>query len=269
VSARPNARCAERRLVDRHFAARITPAEESAMRAHLPGCERCRRFYERHLLYARLAPGRPAVTDRLAAGLGVAREALPRAPAGRVPRLAGRSFSASPRTWMLAGAAAAGLALLLAGRGLPSADGEWGVRGMAGSGLGAALEVYRVRPDGSTEASQGWMAAGDELAFAYRNPGGLARLMVFAVDDRGDIYWFHPAWSDPAEDPVAVPIQSGPGPFELPEAIRHQPWSGRLRIVALFTELPLSVRALEARWRLGRFALPGDVRIEESLEVRP
>ena len=70
-------------------------------------------------------------------------------------------------------------------------------------GTGPALEIYRVTGDGSTRPADGWMSAGDELAFAYRNPTGFTRLMMFGVDDRGDIYWFHPAWTDATQDPVA------------------------------------------------------------------
>ena len=75
-------RCAQRRLIDRHFAARIRPAEELALRAHLPDCARCRTYYERHMLYAELVPGRPRMAERLAVGLGVAGRRPPAARAG-------------------------------------------------------------------------------------------------------------------------------------------------------------------------------------------
>jgi hypothetical protein len=257
--------CAQRRLqrlIDRHFAARITPGEESALRAHLPGCDACRAHYSRHLLYAKLVRDRPGLEERLAVGLGVS--LLPAAPASR--HLPAR------RSWMLAAAAAATcVALLVHGRIGRAPESEFGVRGPASnvSVPGPALEIYRVTEDRSTAASEGWMSARGELAFAYRNPTGFARLMVFGVDDRGDIYWFHPAWTEPSQDPVAIAVAAGEGPFELPEAIRHEIRGNRLRIVALFTNAALSVRAVEEGWRSARPDPAGSVRFETSLEVRP
>ena len=253
-------RCPQRRLVDRHFATRIRPADELALRAHLPDCARCRTYYERHLSYAELVPGRPRMAERLAVGLGVG--AAPPAPAPeRLP---------SRLTWLATSAAAAAcLALLVTGPVGRRAERDFGVRGLASDGTGAALEIYRVTGDRTTKPTDGWMAAGDELAFAYRNPTGFTRLMIFGVDDRGGIYWFHPAWTDPSQDPVAVPINAGMGPFELPEAIQHQVGGSQLRIVALFTNTAASVRSLEETWRGARSDPPGSARVETSLEVRP
>jgi len=254
---RPAAGCAERRLIDRHFVARIKPVEELALRAHLPDCARCRRYYEAHMLYAELTPG---LAERLAAGLGVA----------AAPPAAASEWLPSRRTWLVTSvAAAACLALLATGEGVRRPERDFGVRGLASDGTGPALEIYRVTSDGATRPADGWMTAGDELAFAYRNPTGFARLMIFGVDDRGDIYWFHPAWTEATRDPVAVPIAAGVGPYELPEAIQHQVRGGRLRIVALFTNSAASVRALEATWRSAQPDPPGSARIETLLEVRP
>lgn len=257
-------RCAQRRLqrrlIDRHFAARITPPEESALRAHLPGCNPCRARYERRLLHAELVPGRPRMAERLAVGLGVG--SLPAAPAPRqLP---------AQRRWVLAAAtAAACVALIVHGRIGRAPDSEFGARGPASIAAGPALEIYRVTEDGSTKPSEGWMSARGELAFAYRNPTGFARLMVFGVDDRGDIYWFHPAWTEAHLDPVAVGVVAGEGPFELAEAIHHEVRGSRLRIIALFTNAEISVRAVEAGWRSARPDPAGAVRFETSLEVRP
>jgi hypothetical protein len=253
-------RCAERRLVDRHFAARITPREEVVLRAHLPGCDTCRARYERHMLYAELVPGRPGMAERLAVGLGV-----DRAPAAPAPKR-----QPWRRSWTLAAAAtAAGVALLVHARIGRAPDGEFGVRGPAAIAAGPTLDIYRVTEDGSTRPSEGWMSARGELAFAYRNPTGFARLMVFGVDDWGDIYWFHPAWTNVGQDPVAVAVGAGEGPFELPEAIHHDVRGSRLRIVALFTDAAISVRDAEAGWRRTRLDGVAGARVEASLEMRP
>jgi hypothetical protein len=223
------------------------------------------------MLYANLVPGRPRMAERLAVGLGLppapAAPPLAHLPSRRTsPRTSSRT---SLRSWFVTAAAAATcLALLVIGRQGPAPEGEYGVRGLASDETGAALEVYRITPGAAPQPSEGWMAAGDELVFAYRNPTGFARLMVFGLDDRGGIYWFHPAWTDPAQDPVAVPIDAGVGPFELREAIRHQVRGSGLRIVALFMNAALSVRALEDGVRTGRPEPPGSARFETLLEVR-
>jgi hypothetical protein len=262
VTGNAASHCAQRRLrrlIDRHFAARITPHDESALRAHLPDCDPCRARYERHMLYAELVRGRSDMVERLAVGLGVSPIPVPRA--SKDLRSRGR--------WVLAAAtAAACVALAVHGHVGRAPDSEFSARGPASNVAGGALEIYRVAEDGSTEPSGGWMSARGELAFAYRNPTGFARLLVFGVGERGDIYWFHPAWTDASQDPEAVPIHAGEGPFELPEAIHHEVRGSRLRVVALFTNEALSVRALEERWRRGRAEPPGSVRFETSLEVR-
>jgi hypothetical protein len=64
-------RCSFRDTVDRHFAGRVRPDEEVALREHLPGCALCHARYERQLLMAKLAHDRLAGIDRLAIGLGL------------------------------------------------------------------------------------------------------------------------------------------------------------------------------------------------------
>jgi hypothetical protein len=75
------ARCPFREAVDRHFAGRVRPEEEAALRAHLPGCPLCHARYERQLLVAQLARDPLAGVDRLAIGLGLS--------AGRTARVMG------------------------------------------------------------------------------------------------------------------------------------------------------------------------------------
>ena len=253
--------CSERRLIDRHFSGSIVASEEAALRAHLPACARCRKRYERHMLYAELVPGRPRMAERLAVGLGVGGAA----PAALAPQRA--------RTWptwaLTASLAAACLALLVTGQAVRSPQSEFGVRGLPAISGRPSLEIYRVMGSGSAMLSEGWMSARDELAFAYRNPNGFARLMVFGVDERGEIHWFHPAWTAATEDPVGVAIDAGEGPFELQEAIHHDVRGSRLRIVALFTNATVTVRAVEEGWRTAQPDPPGSARAETWLEVRP
>jgi hypothetical protein len=211
----------ERSLIDRHFAGRSSPRSEAAFRSHVTDCEACRAYYQRHLVLARLDPSAPPPAERLAAGLG-----LRPAPRGRA-------------VWPVLGLAAAAAALLIVARPRP-AD-EFQARG--GPPAVAALEVYRAS-GGTTRPAGQQIAAGDELAFAYRNPGRLARLVVVGVDEGGHVYWFHP---DPAVTEAAVAIQPGPEPRELPEAIRHQYQGRKLRILGVFGDDSLSAGGVR-RW---------------------
>lgn len=69
--AQQSPRCRWHPTVDRHFAGRIVPADESALRAHLPGCASCLKRYDRHLLREQLSRPRLGREDRLAIGMGL------------------------------------------------------------------------------------------------------------------------------------------------------------------------------------------------------
>jgi hypothetical protein len=243
------------RLIDRHFAGRIAPSEERALREHVAECDACCARYERHLLLARLDPRARPAEERLARGLGL--------PTPRRSRAT---------TWIALGglASSAALAALLAiglrsgpppgsfvGRGAPPTD---------------ELVVYRLRPGAGAEPARGAIAASDELAFAYRNHSGCKRLLVFAVDEHRHVYWYHPAWTDAQADPVAVPIEAGEAVHELPQAI-VQPLDGKsLRVYGLFLDRAATVREVEAAVQAGRDGarLIGDASTTVTeLTVRP
>jgi len=248
-------RCPRQDLVDQHFGGRIRPPDERALREHLPGCERCRGYYDRHLLLARLDPRAPDAETRLARGLGF----------GAAPPARSRLAWAVP----LAAAAAVVLLVLLWPR-ATAPPGGFQARGGAGDHGGAtAILVYRVRPGGPPELLHDGDAIGatDELAVAYRNAAGRKRLLVFGVDESGRVYWYHPAWVDRAESPVAVPIEPG-GPRELPEAITHRLSGSRLTIHGVFTDRALTVRQVEAALRSGRLVVEGAIRRAVTLNVR-
>jgi hypothetical protein len=121
-----------------------------------------------------------------------------------------------------------------------------------------ALLVYRMGPGGHAEPLRDTIRRSDELAFAYRSDGKDDRLMVFARDEGGRIYWYHPAWTDPAQDPEAVAIAREPGVHELPAAVSHAFAGNRVEICALFTTGNRRVRETEAD--LVRGALRADCR---------
>jgi len=235
-----------------HFAGAGTPAAEREMRAHLPVCDQCHGYYEQNLLLSTLDPAGLPREARLAWGLGL-----------RPARSPGRfGFG-----WLgLSGAAVAALLIVaftgggLTRRGGPRGDaesapppGQVAVRGGPASVAAARapeVQIYRFarggRPGAAAERAGEVVHAGDELAFAYRNPAGRGRLLVFAVDEHGHVYWYHPGWSDAAANPTAVPISAEPGLHELPAAVLHKFDGERIMIHALFTDRELSVRQIES-----------------------
>lgn len=243
-----------RGLMRSSLAGRITPAQSAWLTAHLLGCQHCMASYERLLVVAELDPAALPARIRTAVGLGIT------APAG------------AARRWLLplAGGLVAAAALLLifflgpgTGAG-PSSDG-FATRSVNLAKRNNALEVYRLAASGTSLVTGGAIAPYTELAFAYRNPAGKKRLMVFARDDGGEVYWYYPAWTSGDVNPVAVPIEPAPGLVELPEAVRHRVRGSRLTLYALFTDRELSVRQVEARLSSSAGAEPsggGDVFFE-------
>jgi hypothetical protein len=243
-----------RSQIDRHFSGTISPDAERAMRKHLPTCSACEGLYRRHLLLARLDPKALPCDERIARGLGL-RSGRPAA----VMRLG------------LATAVAAAALLLL--RVHPAKDG-FSARGNVGalSPPASRVLVYDVRR-GSPPAPIGdELRAGDELAFAYENGSAKRRLAVFGVDEHGHVYWFHPAWTRDADDPVAVPIEIDGERHELPEAVLQRYDGGRLTIRSVFVDDPISVRQIEALVRQDpqkTLPLAGAVETSLTLAVTP
>src|SRR5204863_161967 len=104
---------------------------------------------------------------------------------------------------------------------------------------------YRIGSDGTAARVVDRIDARDEMAFAYRNPRGARRLMVFGVDEHRNVYWYHPGWMDTAKNPVAIPIEPGDQRHELPAAVRHRIEGRSLDVYAVFTNRPLTVREAE------------------------
>lgn len=243
-------------LVARHFAGRIAPDEERRLREHLAGCAACREQYERHLLLSRLDPAALSPRERLAVGLGLA-------PAPRTP--------ARPLLAALGAAAAALLVVVLWPRGGPGPDGGFAARGGAPEEA-ARLFAYRIVP-GEPPAPLGeTMRARDELAFAYQNQAGFRRLLVFGIDAARRVVWYHPAWTDAQDDPVAVPILASAGVHELPEAVRHELAPGPLVLYGLFLNEDLSAREAERRLSGGADLprlFPGSHAVRVEVRVEP
>lgn len=249
-----------RTLVDEHFTGGLPADREARLRAHLPTCPSCRAAYEAYQLAERLDPAAMAPRERLARALGLG------------PDTRGRMRVA---TWTGTALATVGAALLLCAVGRPFTGG--GSAPVARGGrvdAAGPLEVAAFRISGGGQSTQiaHTVAADDELAFAYRNELAKAFLMIFAVDGDGRVLWYHPAWTNPADNPKAVPISTQVGFKELPEAIRQPLRGPRVVLYSLFMDHPLDVRTVEARIAAGGLVAnpaEGEVLNRVQWEVQP
>lgn len=251
--------CTETRRIDDHFAGRLAPGAERRLREHLPTCAACRSRYERHALLERLRPGRASAKDRLARSLGLRR-----------PRRPWSSWLLRPRAQLaLVGAAVALLVVILR----PGAQSDLGFRPRGGSleTVAQSVELVRVPQQGRPELVLDEIQASDELGVRYRNPKGRRYLLVFARDTHDHFYWYFPAWTDAALDPIAVPIERGAELRELGEVVGHDLDTDALQVTAIFTDTPLSVRTVESLARAqGHEPLPvaGAEILTRTLRVR-
>ena len=248
-----------RRLVDRHFSRELSPSDEARLRDHLPACANCREAYEAYQAAERLDAKVLGPRERLGTALGLPSEA--------------KWSRRRAMRWGIATVSAVGAMALLLVVTAAHPKHEIAPRGKAIENA-ESLEVAAFRVKGERESMRvnDVVAPGDELAFAYRNEVGKAFLMIFAIDGAGHVAWYHPAWTDPADNPRAVPITKQIGFKELPEAVRHALQGPRLTVHALFMDKALDVRAVEARVERGEFtadANAGEVLRTMVFEVRP
>ena len=244
-----------RAFIDDHFHGCIAPKRERRMREHLPECADCRGYYDRHLLLAAHDPSGLAAQERLGRALGFGRS-RPHVRFVLAPALV----------------ACAALAIFVAPRLHTSAESPSFVpRGSNDSAAGSELRIYRFRADRAPEVAGDSIRSDDELAFAYRNATGKPRLLIFGMDEHRHIYWYHPAWIEPAANPEAVPVAVDRDMHELSEAIAHRLDGKTLTIVAIFTDRAMTVREIEAAAVAapdsGRLPLAGVVQLVRKLEV--
>lgn len=218
-----------RRLIDAHFAGRPSPTGEHDLRRHLVTCGPCRAYYDRHLFLERVdRNGARPMSERLGRGLGLSHAAA-------------RAW----HPWPILGAAGALAAcvLLLV----------FGLRGTTdlqarGSKPGSQLLVYELAQGKAPRPVGPVLRRDSSLAFAYANIDHKQHLMVFAVDveDSRRIYWYHPSWERPADNPTALAIAGDDAVHEIPQAITH-PFGGRhVQLFGVFLDRRLSTREMEA-----------------------
>lgn len=240
------------RRVDAHFESRGASPRGEGWRQEVAASPAARSRFARWLLLARLDRRQASAEERIARSLGL----VP-------PRRTAAQWAGA-----LGLAAAVAVALLVV---LPrTGDDGFQARGAGTPAVASELRVYRVTGgQASPLPPDGAFRRDDELAFAYRNPAGRAWLLVFAVDAAGQVYWFHPAWTDAAQDPVAVPARRSDDLVELPAATAHAWSTSPVTVYAWLSEQRRSVREVEALLSgTGAPAAPaGDVVLRQTLRL--
>jgi hypothetical protein len=111
-----------------------------------------------------------------------------------------------------------------------------------------SIEAFRAR-DGVTgyQKVEHDIKSEDALVFSLENrpESPYRHAMIFAFDDRGQIFWYYPAYTDAAQNPVSIPAPASSKPIALEEAVRHRLEPGWLRVVGLFSRAPLDVKSVE------------------------
>lgn len=153
--------------------------------------------------------------------------------------------------WAGGFAAAAGLAVLAA-VGLPDRDPEFRAKSSGAPANAperwAGVQIFRLGPDKRPQRVEHGIARGDGLLFSYTNlgPRPFSHLMLFAVDARGEVRWFHPAYEHAGANPSSIPLRRGDADVPLADVIHHDLPPGPLAVHALFTAHPLTVLEVEA-----------------------
>lgn len=220
-----------RERIDAYFEGRLGAKDTRALFDSFDDDPAAEAYFNRRRLLSHLDPGAPSEQERVARSLG-----LPAPPEAR---------SFARWLWAPLVAAAAAVLLLVVVR-PPARDGFF----PRGDDKGAHVTVYEAERGPAGEV----IAPDAALAFSLQTPED-AWLMLFAVDEEGRVFWYHPAWTDPEAAPTALRVPASDRPRELPEAVRHALAPGRLRLFALFLQEPLDVKTVEARLPQGAVAL--------------
>jgi len=217
----------------------VTQTRADEIRAHLAVCQPCRDHLEQDKLIIEALSTDDAELERFdiaPAVLSAEREA--RRPAPRRFRLLS----------LYAGVAAC--LVILGAVFLFSDRSEYRVKGAPPAAFEqdrwVGLQVYQA-PDGKPTRLGKELSPGTDLLFSYSNTGKtpFRYLMVFAIDSRGSVHWFYPAYQEPGTDPASIEISAGKR-IELRERIHHKYAPGTLTIIGLFTRAPYRVTQIEA-----------------------
>jgi hypothetical protein len=168
------------------------------------------------------------------------------------------------RTWAPVGAlSAAALVALSMSLRAPTEGGPAPVaptivaRGGTGEHLQATVQAFvgSAPPGRALPLLEGaTLRPGEGIVVRYSNPAAEpAYLMVFAVDERGNVHWLHPAYLDESTNPESLPLSTSTTERLLPEVAEPEDAAaGLLRVYALISRSALDVKSVERKLGEGR-----------------
>ncbi len=239
-------------IIDAHFDGRGGPHSALAAANAIAEVPEAKKYWDRQALLTSLDPNSPSVQDRIAKNLGV--------PVRRKNRgiLLGSAG---------AFAMAAGLFAFMWISPLGNDDG-FTPRGPKEDSVSASVFAFNISTEKRALAGKSNIQASDELAFAYVNPQGTKHLFIYGVDDRNNVYWFHPAWTNLNQPPSAISISSSSQVKELEEAIGHEYIGSQVRLYSWFLEEPIDVvEAEKAIAAAGKKGIP-EAKLISSVTVQ-
>lgn len=161
------------------------------------------------------------------------------------------------RAFALAALAAAAAAMVVAlqspnDEGLAALGGKVTPRGAGLREQAATVQAFvaRARPGAAPVLLEGAeLGPGDGILVRYSNPTERgAYLMVFALDERGEVHWIHPAYLNENDSPSSLELEPRATLRVLDEVVEPEnPAPGALRVYALLSEATLRVKDVEAK----------------------
>lgn len=112
----------------------------------------------------------------------------------------------------------------------------------------AEVRFTRLRPDGARERMDGFVIAPqDRIGFSYVNTADWERLLIVVTDEKNNIYWQFPEWTDRRAPAYAPTILSNRRVHEVPPAT-HLEWEGKLLTVrSIFAKDFITTRQVEEK----------------------
>jgi hypothetical protein len=239
-------KCATEKELLLHLANSLPGQQAELLEQHLTTCERCSKAQaEFASMTKRLSPDSgefddPELVDDVMTLVRLGRAEPERLSPAKPLR----------RAWLLAGLAAClSAVLLLIIWPQVTQDDSKSIRTRGGLSADAdrwvSLKVLRATDDGYRPVSKK-ISRGDALAFAYDNRQDHDYLMVLGVCEKGQVYWYYPAYQQAGQNPQSIRIEKSRRPVQLPDQVRHELKPGRFRIFALFSKQALDVELVES-----------------------
>lgn len=244
------------RRIRQLFTSGLSSTRRAILFAEIEQCDACASVYRRYHTLEMALTGRseglsPFANERLREGLlsGVTEEVAPDARRGWGLKLglAGAGALAAVLVLMLAlpQASLAPHRVPVSGRDSFRPAEYIAAKGYPANALSdVGIRVFQVAKSGDTVSENRVLSIHDILTFTYTfakpHRGYLA---LFGVQQTGDVLWYYPDYGGDASIPIEGDTIDEPLGDGIDLSVNHYP--GWLRIVALFSETPIDVAAIE------------------------